>query len=78
MKNQWININNKLPEIGEKVLIIKSVKGYRPSDIGVRRRENVEVFIDGQWESTDWGWYPGGSKGFTHWMELPKAPEETK
>ena len=72
---KWISVEEKLPGIGDLVLVIANGKP----------KENIElinaVLIASFWG--DEGWIADGFDGWdklkaTHWMPLPEPPRESK
>ncbi len=77
---KWISVENELPEDDEDVLVYHSLDDH--ITVGCFEKDNVSYYIesDGSKVYTDNGWeteIPWAPKGgVTHWMPLPKPPEE--
>lgn len=61
---EWIRITERMPEIGQRVLVFEKdgVHGGNPIDIEYRD-------YCGNWEGQ------GIISGITHWMPLPEPPQ---
>ena len=76
---QWISIDEKLPEIGQDVLI-HYVRKSDLSDGGITITKRVDYIWFGHAVPTEPYWkdpwqYFHSDYDITHWMLLPKAPE---
>lgn len=84
--NEWISVDERLPEIGEEVIVYRPNKGRRKVTALVRLC--TEWYNDGK-VMRGWIWdnaYPpngntnlaslNGEWVVTYWMPLPKPPEE--
>jgi hypothetical protein len=71
---QWISVKDRLPEEDVAVLVYGQVLNDPPDVIGVRRRYNGDQEWKYTWESEDGFIYR--EDDVTHWMPLPKPPEE--
>lgn len=62
---QWINVKDKLPDIGQRVLVYQKdgVQGGNEIDIEYRQCEDF-------WSDQ------GIISGITHWMPLPEIPKQ--
>ena len=74
MNDQWVEVEKRLPKVGEVV----EVRGiYTAIDMQLPRARLLKdgdrrrVFC-GQWESCEWR----GSVGITHWRKLSKRAEQ--
>jgi len=73
----WIKCGEKLPQIGERVLVYSSVTGV--TDIA----HLVECTINHTYHTLAWkrDWNPDvfylEQNYFTHWIPLPKPQEDT-
>ena len=66
--SEWINVKDKLPEIGVQVLVFPE-DDFMFYDVGERRE------VDGQWETMgDLSKY----RPINWWMEIPKAPSDNR
>lgn len=66
MMDEWISVKDKLPELGEKVLIYGTCNGEKYYSVDILAPyfdENVERFKSYRWH-----------KEVTHWMPLPEPP----
>ena len=77
--NQWISIDEKLPEIGQDVLI-HYVRKSDPSNDGITITKRVDYIWFGHTVPTEPYWkdpwqYFHSDYNITHWMSLPKKPE---
>ena len=61
---QWISVKDRLPEAGSGLLMV-----YQSS----LKELGASYYDDAMWCSSLW---PIVSKHITHWMPLPKPPEE--
>lgn len=64
--NDWISVEDRLPELGERVLVwlpYVATEAYRKGDCWVRHNSNLEDYM--------------GAK-VTHWMQLPEPPREAE
>jgi len=64
MSAEWIDVNDRLPERAERVLV---AVGYMHVCVGIRGTS------DGEWYND---YFPGIAINPTHWMPLPKPPKE--
>lgn len=64
VKQQWIRVENELPEYDLNVLVVGWHKFFQEKRIGLACRLDF-----GGWS----GYYTGN---ITHWMPLPNVPEE--
>jgi hypothetical protein len=73
--NGWISVDERLPELGQKVLVwydngyeVAYLQKFEPPKLQYPQFNNVEMFE----------WCFGDFEDFdvTHWMPLPKPPEE--
>ena len=79
MNNEWISVAERLPEEQETYLVV--IKEWSHS----RGRWNHEVdvatsggtYIDGFWDTFN-DWCEGQEVHITHWMPLPKPPQEVE
>jgi lipopolysaccharide biosynthesis protein len=77
----WINVKDKLPELGQKVLAYRnygvSFGGY-PSGIyiAIFAHINHYIFIIADNETNHNNYRP--MIEFSHWMSLPEKPQENK
>ena len=65
-KQEWISVDERLPEDDTTVLAYGGVIYYLIFDVspnGVR------------WWTEDYGWFTTDELGITHWMPLPEAPK---
>lgn len=67
--SEWISVEDRLPEIGVKVLIFDNC-----NDFGVWSLERDEEEDVVCWEDQDGSWY--SLYDATHWMPLTEPPEE--
>lgn len=76
---EWISVNDRLPELGEDVLVYCKAKTPEFTDfieVSVRNTYKLAPWCD---EETAWGirFIPfGGEFEVTHWMPLPEPPKE--
>ena len=69
--NGWISVKDRLPEAGIEVLFCSPKKEMNCCFVGYRAKENEYVDPEGN------GLMPRQiEKYYTHWMPLPKPPEE--
>ena len=67
--NKWINVNDKLPNKNEDVLV------YHGEFIG--NLIDVYTYIgNNEWEDDYGYWARTNDEGITHWMPLPEPPKE--
>lgn len=77
---EWININERLPEI-YKYVLVASKKDHEPSCISIARYDGKKwEMLTYTTESNavacgDLTWYMEELE-ITHWMELPELPKE--
>jgi len=71
---QWISVKDRLPEEDLPVLVYGQVLNDPAETLGVRRRYNGDQEWKHTWESEDGFIYR--EDDVTHWMPLPKPPEE--
>jgi len=75
--NNWINVNDRLPTIGDEVLIIDN-----DSSVGIAFLNKGLKWYEAQtWTfvSGDWGHYDNDTEvdnKVTHWQPIPEAPSE--
>lgn len=69
MNGQWINVNDRLPEIGATVLIYNADPGKHDVRWAVAE-------YDGEWQM-ELPWEFTIIEAPTHWMPLPISPEAT-
>lgn len=62
-KQEWISVDERLPEVGTRV-------------VGYDYESNVRCYFitEGRWW-IDEGWNTAKGWGITHWMPLPEAPK---
>lgn len=70
----WVSTKEQLPEEDTEVLVFGRVLNDPPKVIGVRRRYQANEPLNNTWES-EYG-YTLTQDEVTHWMPLPKDPEE--
>jgi len=64
MEMEWISVKNKTPEEGKDVLVSDGFPKYEIA--AYRTFNNGQFFVCGSYTLS----------GVTHWMPLPKPPEE--
>jgi hypothetical protein len=72
--NGWISVKERLPEEGLEVLIFGKILNDISKVLGVRARFQGDQKSKYTWESEDIHIYT--QYDVTHWMPLPKPPEE--
>lgn len=75
---KWININDKLPEDGEEVLVAMKncnlpIQVYRYGKQWYGSLEVTDSMVDGYCHDREIGDYL--SECITHWMPLPEPPK---
>ncbi len=66
--NEWISVNERLPEVIDQYLVIG------PHGIQIATYNSVDLC----WDDADGDDYWKDLTGwFTHWMPLPSSPKET-
>ena len=80
MRNNWISVNERLPEAGKLVLIRRNHGLLKTTAISFRRSEE-EIALYSEFNNEDFTcdcWDGQESNGYvvTHWMPLPEPPEE--
>ena len=68
--NEWINVEDKLPPIGEKVLIYYKWLGENKYSIAFDKVGITNL------NSTSVHWLGNRRGRITHWMFLPNPPKE--
>ena len=66
--NQWISVNDRLPEKEQKVLVF-----YKA--IGEKNRIHNDV-IATNWRKSNGDFIPVRDYEITHWMPLPEPPKD--
>lgn len=64
---KWINVNDRMPEDGEEVVVYYFHEGYGESYVG------TAIWEQGFWndcEKYDW------DEQVSHWCELPEPPKQ--
>ena len=71
VKNEWVSVEERLPEIGTEVLICDIFDTRNYMDVW-----SLEDDEDGDavWEDKNGNWYSVDE--VTHWMPLPEPPKE--
>ena len=68
--NKWISVGDRLPEIGDEVLVLTEFKDIRIYSYMRIDQETADVV----WEDDYGHWEEIAS--VTHWMPLPEPPKE--
>ncbi len=68
--SEWISVEDRLPDIGEFVLVAFVLDG-------IHRRVPTSARYEGRlrWLITTWRHSGGTFEDITHWMPLPNPPE---
>ena len=66
--DDWIKCSEKMPENGKNVLVVIKEDGYTDICVG-------ETHGEGNWMINGEFWYEKSAPEITHWMSLPKLPE---
>ncbi len=77
----WIPVTERLPEEYEEETDLMSFRHYKASDLVIvavmnsdrKRFVSDDVAVNGKWVN-----YPPQKFDVTHWMPMPKPPEEEK
>jgi hypothetical protein len=72
MIGEWIETNDELPEIGERVIVASGSNSRSMKFAQLAENENTEDEYTVSW-IVDGGTVSGVSR-FTHWMPLPEPP----
>lgn len=75
--DDWINVNDRLPDSGVTVLAVKELKsGRRDVTLAYCIREYERYDPVTRTYSTEPYWVCGGNNHIVYWMPLSKIPED--
>lgn len=72
--SEWISVKERLPEYGERVLVVSRVADLAVSYVDTMSYDPEEGICPEGWYTDD-GW-PRKDDEVTHWQPLPEPPGE--